>query len=472
MTMKKIGFDSQKYIELQSARIRERIDQFGGKLYLEFGGKLFDDFHASRVLPGFEPDNKIKMLLALKDQAEIVIAINANDIEKNKRRSDLGITYDTDVIRLIDIFRGFGLYVGSITLTQYADQPSAAIFEQRMKTLGLKVYRQYRIPGYPSDVKLIVSDEGYGRNDYIETTRSLVVVTAPGPGSGKMATCLSQLYNEHKRGIKAGYAKFETFPIWNLPLNHPAHGDTTVHHNRDIEIYPVLRAMFEQIYGECPYASPTDMGVNMAGLSIIDDEVCREASKQEIIRRYFKTACLVRQGLASEAELQKIENLMRQLKLEPENRPVVLAALKRAEATGQPAAALELPDGTIVTGRTSELLGASSALTLNALKMLAGIPHEVKLISPTVIAPIQTLKTDYMQSRNPRLHTDEMLVALAISAATDENAMRAMQKLDELSGCDLHSSVILGTVDDSVFKRLGINVTCEATYEDNNLYHK
>ena len=455
--MKKIGFDSQKYIELQSARIRERIDQFGGKLYLEFGGKLFDDFHASRVLPGFEPDNKIKMLLALKDQAEIVIAINANDIEKNKRRSDLGITYDTDVIRLIDIFR---------------------------------------IPGYPSDVKLIVSDEGYGRNDYIETTRSLVVVTAPGPGSGKMATCLSQLYHEHKRGIKAGYAKFETFPIWNLPLKHPvnlayeaatadlndmnmidpfhleAYGETTVNYNRDIEIYPVLRAMFEQIYGECPYASPTDMGVNMAGLSIIDDEVCREASKQEIIRRYFKTACLVRQGLASEAELQKIENLMRQLKLEPENRPVVLAALKRAEATGQPAAALELPDGTIVTGRTSELLGASSALTLNALKMLAGIPHEVKLISPTVIAPIQTLKTDYMQSRNPRLHTDEMLVALAISAATDENAMRAMQKLDELSGCDLHSSVILGTVDDSVFKRLGINVTCEATYEDNNLYHK
>ena len=452
MTMKKIGFDSQKYIELQSARIRERIDQFGGKLYLEFGGKLFDDFHASRVLPGFEPDNKIKMLLALKDQAEIVIAINANDIEKNKRRSDLGITYDTDVIRLIDIFRGFGLYVGSITLTQYADQSSAAIFEQRMKTLD--------------------------------------------PGSGKMATCLSQLYHEHKRGIKAGYAKFETFPIWNLPLKHPvnlayeaatadlndmnmidpfhleAYGETTVNYNRDIEIYPVLRAMFEQIYGECPYASPTDMGVNMAGLSIIDDEVCREASKQEIIRRYFKTACLVRQGLASEAELQKIENLMRQLKLEPENRPVVLAALKRAEATGQPAAALELPDGTIVTGRTSELLGASSALTLNALKMLAGIPHEVKLISPTVIAPIQTLKTDYMQSRNPRLHTDEMLVALAISAATDENAMRAMQKLDELSGCDLHSSVILGSVDDSVFKRLGINVTCEATYEDNNLYHK
>ena len=492
----KIGFDNDKYLTMQSEHIRDRISKFDNKLYLEFGGKLFDDYHASRVLPGFEPDSKLRMLMQLSDQAEIVIVISAADIDKNKMRGDLGITYDEDVLRLIDAFTERGLYVGSVCITRYAGQESADHFKKRLEKLGIKVYFHYSIPGYPSNIPLIVSDEGYGKNEYIETTRGLVVVTAPGPGSGKMATCLSQLYHEHKRGIKAGYAKFETFPIWNLPLKHPvnlayeaatadlndmnmidpfhleAYGETTVNYNRDIEIYPVLRAMFEQIYGECPYASPTDMGVNMAGLSIIDDEVCREASKQEIIRRYFKTACLVRQGLASEAELQKIENLMRQLKLEPENRPVVLAALKRAEATGQPAAALELPDGTIVTGRTSELLGASSALTLNALKMLAGIPHEVKLISPTVIAPIQTLKTDYMQSRNPRLHTDEMLVALAISAATDENAMRAMQKLDELSGCDLHSSVILGTVDDSVFKRLGINVTCEATYEDNNLYHK
>lgn len=494
--MQAIGFDNDKYLRMQSEKIRERISQFGGKLYLEFGGKLFDDYHASRVLPGFAPDSKVRMLMEMKDDAEIIIAISADDIERNKRRGDLGITYDDDTLRLIDAFQGCGLYVGSVVITHHRGQPAAEKFQRRLEALGIRVYRHYIIPDYPSDIARIVSDDGFGRNDYIETTRSLVVVTAPGPGSGKMATCLSQLYHEHKRGIKAGYAKFETFPIWNLPLKHPvnlayeaatadlndmnmidpfhleAYGETTVNYNRDIEIYPVLRAMFEQIYGECPYASPTDMGVNMAGLSIIDDEVCREASKQEIIRRYFKTACLVRQGLASEAELQKIENLMRQLKLEPENRPVVLAALKRAEATGQPAAALELPDGTIVTGRTSELLGASSALTLNALKMLAGIPHEVKLISPTVIAPIQTLKTDYMQSRNPRLHTDEMLVALAISAATDENAMRAMQKLDELSGCDLHSSVILGTVDDSVFKRLGINVTCEATYEDNNLYHK
>ena len=478
MFMRKIGFDSQKYIRLQSEHIRERISQFGGKLYLEFGGKLFDDYHASRVLPGFEPDNKIKMLLELKDQAEIVIAINANDIEKNKRRGDLGITYDTDVIRLIDVFRGFGLYVGSIALTQYADQPSAEIFEKRMTALGLKVYRLYRIPNYPADIKLIVSDEGYGRSDYIETTRSLIVVTAPGPGSGKMATCLSQLYHEHKRGIKAGYAKFETFPIWNLPLKHPvnlayeaatadlndvnmidpfhleAYGETTVNYNRDIEIFPVLRAIFERIYGECPYKSPTDMGVNMAGLSIVDDAVCREASKQEIIRRYFKTACLVRQGLSAEEELNKIELLMRTLDVEPENRGVVL------------------PDGQIVTGRTTALFGASSAAMLNALKTLAGIDDAIKLISPTVIGPIQTLKTDYMQSRNPRLHTDEMLVALAISAATDENAMRAMQQLDALNRCDAHSTVILSNVDDSVFKRLGVNITCEPTYENNNLYHK
>lgn len=494
--MKAIGFDSQKYIQLQSARIRERIEKFGGKLYLEFGGKLFDDYHASRVLPGFEPDNKIKMLIELKDQAEIVIAINANDIEKNKRRGDLGITYDTDVVRLIDIFREFGLYVGSIALTQYAEQPSAEIFENRMKALGLKVYRLYRIPNYPSDLKLIVSEDGFGRSDYIETSRSLVVVTGPGPGSGKMATCLSQLYHDHQRGIKAGYAKFETFPIWNLPLKHPvnlayeaatadlndvnmidpfhleAYGETTVNYNRDVEIFPVLRAMFERIYGECPYKSPTDMGVNMAGLSIIDDEICREASKQEIIRRYFNTDCQVRQGLSTEAELNKIELLMQALDLEPECRKTVPAALEVANRTGSPAVAIELPDGCIVTGRTTDLLGASSTAMLNALKVLAGIDDEVKLISPTVIGPIQTLKTDYMQSRNPRLHTDEMLVALAISAATDENAMKAMQQLDALQGCDAHSTVILSNVDDSVFKRLGMNITCEATYENNNLYHK
>ena len=494
--MKKPGFDSQKYIRLQSEHIRERIRQFGGKLYLEFGGKLFDDYHASRVLPGFAPDNKIQMLLQLKDQAEIVIAINANDIEKNKRRGDLGITYDTDLIRLVDVFRSFGLYVGSIALNQHSGQPSAALFETRMKALGLKVFRLYSIPNYPSDVAAIVSDEGYGRNDYIETSRSLVVVTAPGPGSGKMATCLSQLYHEHKRGVKAGYAKFETFPIWNLPLKHPvnlayeaatadlndvnmidpfhldAYGVTTVNYNRDIEIFPVLRAIFERIYGECPYKSPTDMGVNMAGYSIVDDEICCEASRQEVVRRYFKTACMVRQGLAGKQELNKLELLMRTLGVDVNIRRTVPAALAVAEATGEPATAIELPDGQIVTGKTSSLLGASAAALLNALKVMAGIPDELKLISPSVIQPIQHLKVDHMGNRNPRLHTDEVLIALAISAATDENASIAMDQLSELKDCDAHSTVILSQVDDGMFKKLGVNITCEPDYQDRNLYHK
>ena len=494
--MRKRGFDSQKYIQLQSQRIRERIDQFGGKLYLEFGGKLFDDYHASRVLPGFAPDNKIRMLLELKDQAEIVIAINAGDIEKSKLRGDLGITYETDVVRLVDVFRDFGLYVGSIALTQYTGQPSADLFTERMEKLGLRVFRLHRIPNYPSDVKTIVSDDGYGKNDYIETTRSLVVVTAPGPGSGKMATCLSQLYHEHRRGVKAGYAKFETFPIWNLPLKHPvnlayeaatadlndvnmidpfhleAYGETTVNYNRDIEIFPVLRAIFERIYGECPYKSPTDMGVNMAGYSIIDDEVCREASRQEVIRRYFKTACLLRQGRASEQELNRLELLMRTLSIDPSIRKTVPAALEVAKRTGQPATAIELPDGTIVTGKTSSLLGASSAALLNALKALSDIPDELKLISPSVIQPIQHLKVDHMGNHNPRLHTDEVLIALAISAATDPTAARAMDALSDLKDCDAHSTVILSQVDDGMFKKLGMNVTCEPVYQNKKLYHK
>ena len=494
--MRKPGFDSQKYIRLQSEHIRERIAQFGGKLYLEFGGKLFDDYHASRVLPGFEPDNKIRMLMQLKDQAEIVIAINANDIEKNKKRGDLGITYDTEVIRLVDIFREFGLYVGSIALTQYSVQPSAEIFQKRMTALGLKVYRHFTIPNYPSDIQTIVSDDGYGRNDYMETSRPLVVVTAPGPGSGKMAVCLSQLYHEHKRGVKAGYAKFETFPIWNLPLKHPvnlayeaatadlndvnmidpfhleAYGATTVNYNRDIEIYPVLKEIFERIYGECPYKSPTDMGVNMVGNSIIDDEVCREASRQEVVRRYYKSACLLRQGLGSEEEIGKLKLLMRTLGIDPTYRKTVAAALETAELTGEPATAIELPDGRIVTGKTKALLGASSAALLNALKALAGMPDELKLISPTVIEPIQHLKVDHMGNKNPRLHTDEALIALAISAATDENAAKAMDYLSDLQGCDAHSTVILSQVDDGMFKKLGVNITCEPTYQNSKLYHK
>ncbi|MCQ2437895.1 MAG: DUF1846 domain-containing protein [Clostridia bacterium] len=493
--MNRIGFDSDKYISLQSERIRERIRQFGGKLYLEFGGKLFDDYHASRVLPGFKPDNKIQMLLALKDQAEIVIAINAGDIEKNKRREDLGITYDLDVIRLIDVFRDFGLYVGSIAMTQYTGQPAADQFEKRMKTLGIKVYRLRRIPNYPSDVKTIVSEEGYGKNDYIETTRSLVVVTAPGPGSGKMATCLSQLYHENQRGIKAGYAKFETFPIWNLPLNHPvniayeaatadlddvnmidhfhlqAYGVTTVNYNRDIEVFPVLKAIFERIYGECSYKSPTDMGVNMAGYAIVDDEACCEASRREVIRRYYKAACKLRTGAPCEGELDKIKLLLGTLGIDTDDYPVVPAARERAEATGAPAVAIELPDGKIVTGRTSDLLGASAGALLNALKSIAGIPDEVQLMSPTVIEPIQHLKTAHMGSRNPRLHTDEILIALAICAATDENAEKAMDALSALNGCEAHSTVILSGVDEAVFKKLGVNITCEPDYENSRLFH-
>ena len=494
--MFKIGFDNDKYLKMQSEHIRERIDSFGGKLYLEFGGKLFDDFHASRVLPGFAPDSKIKMLAQLKDQAEIVIVINAGDIAKNKVRGDLGITYDADVLRLIDACRGYGLYVGSVVLTQYASQPSAEAYQKKLEALGLKVYRHYSIPGYPANIPLIVSDEGYGKNDYIETERSLVVITAPGPGSGKMATCLSQLYHENKRGIKAGYAKFETFPIWNLPLKHPvnlayeaatadlndvnmidpfhleAYGDLTVNYNRDVEVFPVLNAMFESILGESPYKSPTDMGVNMAGNCIIDDDVVKEAANQEIIRRYYNTLCQMRSGNADNDQVLKIELLMKQAGITVETRPVIGAALEKAEATGQPAAAMELPNGKIITGKTSSLLGASSALLLNALKELGGIEDRIELISPSIIEPIQDLKVNHLGNHNPRLHTDEVLIALSICAATDPLAEIAMQQLEKLKGCEVHSSVILAQVDMNTFRKLGVNLTCEPIYQSKKLYHK
>ena len=494
--MHKIGFDNDKYLKLQSERIKERIAAFGGKLYLEFGGKLFDDYHASRVLPGFKPDSKINMLTQLKDEAEIVIVISASDIEKNKVRSDLGITYDLDVLRLIDAFRSYGLYVGSICMTRFAGQPSAIAYQKKLESLGMKVYRHYSIPGYPSNIPFIVSDEGYGKNEYIETTRSLVVITAPGPGSGKMATCLSQLYHEYKRGIKAGYAKYETFPIWNLPLKHPvnlayeaatadlndvnmidpfhldAYGETTINYNRDVEIFPVLSAMFEKIMGESPYKSPTDMGVNMAGYGIIDDEACREASRQEIVRRYYNTLCQKRQGVADDEQILKLELLMKQAEVTISDRPVVAAANIKAETTGEPAAAIQLPDGRIITGKTSALLGASSALLLNALKALAGIEDEVQLISPNTIGPIQELKVKHLGNKNPRLHTDEVLIALSICAATDDNAKRAMEQLQNLKGSEVHSSVILSQVDANVFRRLKINLTCEPVYQNQSLYHK
>ncbi|MCQ2495777.1 MAG: DUF1846 domain-containing protein [Lachnospiraceae bacterium] len=494
--MSKIGFDNDKYLKLQSEHIRERINRFSGKLYLEFGGKLFDDYHASRVLPGFAPDSKINMLLELKDEAEIVIVINAGDIEKNKVRGDLGITYDADVLRLIDAFRSKGLYVGSVVLTQYAEQLSAKNYQKKLEGLGIKVYRHYTIPGYPANIPFIVSDEGYGKNEYIETSRSLIVITAPGPGSGKMATCLSQLYHENKRGVKAGYAKFETFPIWNIPLKHPvnlayeaatadlndlnmidpfhleAYGKTTVNYNRDIEIFPVLNAMFEQILGESPYKSPTDMGVNMAGNCIFDDEAVSAAANEEIVRRYYNTMCLNRQGIAGDEQVYKIELLMKQAGITPEIRPVIAAANKKAEETGAPAAAMELPDGRIITGKTSSLLGASSALLLNALKALGGIDDAAELISPSIIEPIQDLKINHLGNRNPRLHTDEVLIALSICAASDPQAETAMQQLEKLKGCEVHSSVILAQVDTQTFRKLGVNLTCEPVYQKNSLYHK
>ncbi len=494
--MQKIGFDNEKYIEMQSHKILERIEYFGGKLYLEFGGKLFDDYHASRVLPGFKPDSKVKMLLQLKDQAEIVITISADDIEKNKLRGDLGITYDLDVLRLIDAFREIGLYVGSVVITQYRSQRTADAFQKRLQNLGMKVYKHYPIPDYPSNISLIVSDEGCGKNDYIETTRSLVIITAPGPGSGKMSVCLSQLYHDYNRGIRAGYAKFETFPIWNLPLKHPvnlayeaattdlndvnmidpfhleAYGETAVNYNRDIEIFPVLNATFERIEGKSPYKSPTDMGVNMVGSCIIDDDIVCEASKQEVIRRYYNTYCSLKRGLSEKAEVYRLEILMKQLEISPKNRPVVDAALKRAESTGAPAVALQLNDGRIITGKTTPLLGASAALLLNSLKELGGIHHDIHLISPIVIEPIQVLKIEHMGNRNPRLHTDEILIALSICAATNPTAALAMQQLSELRGCEAHSSVILSGVDENVFHKLGVHITCEPQYQSKKLYHK
>ena len=494
--MKKIGFDNEKYLKLQSEHIRDRIAQFDNKLYLEFGGKLFDDFHASRVLPGFAPDSKIKMLTQLSDQAEVVIVISAGDIEKSKVRGDLGITYDIDVLRMIDAFREIGIYVGSVVITQYAGQSVVDKFKKKLEALDIRVYIHYNIEGYPSNVSLIVSDEGYGKNDYIETTKPLVVVTAPGPGSGKMAVCLSQLYHDYKRGIKSGYAKFETFPVWNLPLKHPvnlayeaatadlndvnmidpfhleAYGQTTVNYNRDVEIFPVLNAIFEKIAGKSPYKSPTDMGVNMAGNCIVDDAVVCAASGDEIIRRYYATLCEQRQGSVSAETVYKTELLMNQAGVSTSNRSCVKAALDKAEQTGSPACAIELSDGTLVTGKTSPLLGASAAVILNALKVLGGIREDIDLISRIIIEPIQALKTDALGNHNPRLHADEVLIALAISAATNPMAEHALKQIPLLNSCEAHSSVMLSEVDRNIFRKLKINLTSEPQYQTKKLFHK
>ena len=491
------GFDNEKYLKIQSEHIKERINQFGDKLYLEFGGKLFDDYHASRVMPGFAPDSKLQMLMQLADVAEIVIVISAADIEKNKVRGDLGITYDVDVVRLIGEFEKKGLYVGSVVITQFAGQSGAVQFREKLEKRGIKVYQHYKIEGYPANIPLIVSENGFGKNDYIETTRPLVVITAPGPGSGKMATCLSQLYHENIRGTKAGYAKFETFPIWNIPLKHPvnlayeaatadlndvnmidpfhleAYGKTTVNYNRDIEIFPVLNAMFELIAGESPYKSPTDMGVNMAGNCIVDDEACRYASNMEIIRRYYKCICDQKRTGVNSQEIYKIELLMNQAGITPSSRPVVNAALEKSAKSGdKPAVAIELEDGTIVTGKTGDLLGAASSALLNALKQLAGIDDSGDLLSSESISPIQTLKTNYLGSRNPRLHTDEILIALSSSVVANPLADKALKQIPKLYGCDVHSTVILSAVDKDTFKRLGMNLTCEPAYEEEKRFHK
>ncbi len=481
----KYGFDNDKYLKIQSENIKKRIAQFGDKLYLEFGGKLFDDFHASRVLPGFQPDSKMKMLLRMKDDAEIIIVISAVDIEKNKIRSDLGITYDVDVLRLRDEFMAAGLSVNSVVITHYNGQSSAEAYRKRLEMMGIKVYFHYTIEGYPNNVSLIDSEEGFGKNDYVETTKPLVVVTAPGPGSGKMAVCLSQLYQENKRGVKAGYAKFETFPIWNLPLTHPvnlayeaatadledvnmidpfhleAYGKTAVNYNRDVEIFPVMNALFDDIYGDTPYKSPTDMGVNMIGFCISDDDICREASKQEIIRRYYTALCNFADGKAGENEINKIALLMKRLKISTADRLCTVAAKDRLEKSHVATAAMELEDGTIITAETSPLLGPSAALLLNALKHLAGIAHNVKLIPQTMIAPIQTTKVTYLHGHNPRLHTDEVLVAISMMSLIDENCKLAIEQLPNLAGAQVHSTVILSEVDRKTFAKLGIGLTCD-----------
>ena len=490
------GFDSALYLKSQSEKIKERISLFGGKLYLEFGGKLFDDFHASRVLPGFAPDSKIKMLIELKEYAEIIIAINTADIEKNKVRGDLGITYDLDVLRLIDAFRGYGLYVGSVVMTRFNDTPAAASFKTKLESLGIKVYKHYAIEGYPHDIPQILSDDGFGSNEYIETEKPIVIVTAPGPGSGKMATCLSQIYQDSKKGLKSGFAKFETFPIWNIPLNHPvnlayeaatadladvnmidpfhleAYGVMAVNYNRDVEVFPVLRAILEQILGECPYKSPTDMGVNMAGNCIYNGEAVAEAAKQEIIRRYYNALCNMRKDGGNEAEIEKLKLLMRKLGCDPvTDRPVVTAANNKADLTEAPAVAIELNDGTVVTGKTTPLLGASSAAILNALKYLAGIDKDEDIISPEILAPIQVLKINNLGNHNPRLHTDEVLIALAISAVNSASAEAAISAIPKLRNAEVHSTVILSQVDTSTFRKLGMQLSCEPKYQTKKLYH-
>ena len=489
------GFDNEKYLELQETRIKERIAQFGGKLYLEFGGKLFDDYHASRVLPGFEPDSKFRLLKNLREDVEIIIAINAGHIEKNKARGDLGITYDEDVLRLADVFRGEGFRIAAVVLTQYAGQPAADAFRQRLAALGIPCKLHYPIEGYPHDVDLIVSPEGYGRNEFVETTRPLVVVTAPGPGSGKLATCLSQLYHEHEHGVEAGYAKFETFPVWNLPLSHPvniayeaatvdlddaniiesfhldAYGETTVNYNRDVEAFPVVKALMQKILGESPYQSPTDMGVNMVGFAISDDDACRDTSRAEIVRRYFTAAETVKRTGSGAEQVSRLQAIMQKAGIDKNYLPTRQAALEREKETGGPVGALILADGRVVTGKTSERLGAASSLLMNALKTVTGVDIEQNVIDDAAINPICHLKTEHLANRNHRLHSDETLIALSITSGTSETAKRVIGGLPDLAGCDAFFSVIISATDERVYRKLGINVCCEPKFERHTFYH-
>jgi uncharacterized protein (UPF0371 family) len=494
--MAKIGFDNDKYLSMQSQKILERISKFGDKLYLEFGGKLFDDYHAARVLPGFAPDSKIRMLEKLRDSAEIIIAIHAGDIEHNKVRNDLDIAYDREVLRLTDAFRKKGLLVSGVVITRYSNQPAVDAFAEKLKRLGVKVYLHYPIAGYPQNPGLILSHEGFGKNQFVETTRPLVVVTAPGPGSGKLAVCLSQVYQEYTRGVRAGYAKFETFPIWNLPVSHPvnlayeaattdlddvnlidpfhleAYGVTTTNYNRDVESFPVLNAMFEHIYGTSPYHSPTDMGVNMVGFCITDDEAVRKAACQEIIRRYYSAACGYKRGIIGREQIDKAELIMSRAGVSVDDRPVVAAALARDQETGGAAMAIELPDGSMVTGRNGSMMGAAAGALMNALKALAGIQPDIDLIAPIVLEPIRELKLKHFGSENPRLHSDELLYALSICATMNPTAGRAMKALDQLKGLEAHSTVMLSRVDLEVYRRLGVNLTCEPQRKTNRLFDK
>lgn len=490
-----IGFDNELYLKLQRESILKRIEKFNNKLYLEFGGKLFDDLHASRVLPGFDPNVKIKLLETLKDKAEIVFCISAIDIERNKIRGDLGLSYDMEVLRLIDNLRSLDIFVSSIVITLFKNQPSAIKFANKLERRGEKVYIHKFTKGYPGDINTIVSEEGYGANAFIETTRPLVVVTAPGPCSGKLATCLSQMYHEHKRGVKAGYAKFETFPVWNLPLKHPvnvayeaatadlkdvnlidpfhfnAYGKLAVNYNRDVEVFPILKNILRKITGESIYNSPTDMGVNMIGFAIKDEDVVRDACLKEIARRYYAAKCDFKKGLGDAETVERVEMLLNEMEINANYRKVVDVAKETSKVSKYPTVALQLPNGQIITGKTKTLISASASVMLNSLKTLAGIPDNVEIISADVLKPILKLRKEVLGYKSSVICLDDILVALSICASVDKNAEKAFKELKNLEGCDAHSTYILPQQEETTLKRLKINITSEPVYNSSDLFN-